>query len=541
MASRNQTTLAIGGTLTGVGRAPLFVAFLALSQLVGRGIPKNLVMSDIAVGMVRARDIPTHIPVTGNFGRFGWAHPGPFYFFLYSIPAKLGSNPPVIALFTVAYKLILILLCAWFAERCLGVLGGVIVGSTILISNFNVPDSIWSPWNPYAALPFYSCLLCVVAFGSDMRHRPAVVVLLSSACIQMHVGYIVPVVLAIVVLVIDSLLRSKRVIRRDAFSAIIEISVVSAVLWALPLWDQVRGTGNMGRIIRYILNSDNVTMGLREAFRLSAYHLGLTGAWVESSGGHETIGIQVAPMWHLAIPIVSVCVISMVSFRREMRLRPLSLILWTQLFAFVFGLSRLEGYPGAYLYLWGRVIVGIVFGVIIWQALRSIVSRFILLRRSSTIQIACNCLAVLAISFQTIVRTEPVVSGAARQGAIDEFVTRAESLLTPGESVGVSIRDYLIGVTDALILRLEIDGHPVRLIANSVGSKDSLVMRYGSHRLAGVPVRLELTVAGEGGDSQWLGEGGLLVGRYDISSDQVLADTEWREVTLLVRPIDGVP
>jgi hypothetical protein len=251
--SRSWTVLAIVVVI-----APLVVAAVVL---IVRGWNNLFPTGDIALTELQVREIGRHAVSTGAYSRFHWRHPGPAFFYLLAPPYWLLRSRSVVldvgALLINAASLAGIIVLA--ARR-----GGkaLVAYTSVLVALFCFavgPVMLYLPWTPHVTLlPF--ALVIVLLWSTTCGDAWALPVAfgVGSFVVQSHVGYVGPVVTSFGV---TALLLTVQMVRpawrpfsgrRLGVAFAISVAVV-AVLWALPVWQQLTGRpGNLGDLWRYV-------------------------------------------------------------------------------------------------------------------------------------------------------------------------------------------------------------------------------------------------------------------------------------------------
>ena len=220
----------------------------------------------------------------GPYSRFGWNHPGPAYFYalapFYALGGQrefsLGAAALAINLAVLAG---LIVVVSKAGERFLD--WSLIAAIAIYLFRpgpvRDVSELLASPWNPHiVALPFGLLIgLCAALAVGWVQVMPAIA-LVSSFVIQTHIG-LLPCTFALCASAF--LLRTRFAEQRVASVRPWTLAslAVLAMLWVIPLWDQVLGSGNAGEIIRFFL-SDNGGARPSLSIALSAVAYGLSAA-----------------------------------------------------------------------------------------------------------------------------------------------------------------------------------------------------------------------------------------------------------------------
>lgn len=254
-------------------RAPLVLGLLLWLAVVGPLVvglatftsPRWYPTDDLAQTELRVRDVGTvDTPLLGPIARIGGfadrgSHPGPLVFYSLAPVYRLGgSSSTSLATSALVLHAVAVGLVLWLANRRAGlvVMAGIGVGLAVLARSLG-PRFFLEPWNPYLATSWWLVLLLAVwsVLDDDVVVLP-LAVLAGSYCAQSHLGYLglVGGLGALVVTVVGFRCwtwrrqgdhrRLRRAGRWIAGSA-----ALGVLAWVGPLIDQVRGTGNLTRIV----------------------------------------------------------------------------------------------------------------------------------------------------------------------------------------------------------------------------------------------------------------------------------------------------
>ncbi len=254
--------------------------------------------SDNAAIEYVTRQVGSRSVLVGVYSRFGWHHPGPALFYLFAGPYRiLGSSSaalPLTALLLNAGCIIGIVLVLYRRAGVAIMLWGLVVIAIYL--RWLDPGFLRSDWNPdVPLLPFtLLVLLCWTLMNGDRWALPLVVGI-GSFCVQSHVSYALGVGAVFsataVALAARAICRRRRigawkvswrVWRGPAGAAL----AITALMWAAPIYDEVRGhPGNFTQILDYFQKTRpdwTYTQGWREVLTST----GRLPSWI--SGQHPT-------------------------------------------------------------------------------------------------------------------------------------------------------------------------------------------------------------------------------------------------------------
>jgi hypothetical protein len=190
--------------------------------------------------------------LVGPYSRYGWHHPGPLYFYLLApVYALAGSSTPGLSAGALLINLASIVLLVWVLVRNEGGWLTVMVSASVAVYVWRLAPLLVSPWNPHVIVVPLAALAGVAAAvaNGDIGLLPLGVGL-ASFVMQTHLG-IVPTAFAVSGVMVLTTWQ----VARDAIAprrALIAATAVVAVLWAVPLGEQVSAApGNMTAIWRF--------------------------------------------------------------------------------------------------------------------------------------------------------------------------------------------------------------------------------------------------------------------------------------------------
>jgi hypothetical protein len=228
-------------------------------------------IGDHALFAIRARDLfsYTHLPLIGTWSSASLTvgtevnHPGPLYFDLLAVPARLSGGGAGVAFGVALINSLCIAGIAWFGYRR----GGPLVGTAAMAATAALSWTMGSvllfePWNPHATmLPFLFFLVLVWSMTSGDLLAVPFAAGVGSLVMQTHLSYaaIVPLLGAWGVVGLVVSLRGER--RRDpgawperrtrALRFGVAGAGVAVVCWLQPVIEQFTsdGSGNLSRLV----------------------------------------------------------------------------------------------------------------------------------------------------------------------------------------------------------------------------------------------------------------------------------------------------
>ncbi len=440
------------------------------------------------------RDVTNHPPLIGVAGRFGpfdnqHAHPGPaMAYLLWPITAVLGGSGSALLVSTTVLHLAALVASVLVARRIGGAALAVIVGAMALLlvralgaQFFLTP---WNPWMPVAAFLLFLVLVVGVVAGNP-RYLPWAG-FVGTVAAQTHISYMVLVygiLVAVGLFAVEHWRRVRAAEQSPPWARGIVCSLgVLAVMWALPLWDQLRQTRNFSWIVgrfshpcdpRWWGTECAQPVGLSAAAKAMATELSLSGAWI-SGARHDPVTARPQVLLLLAT-IAAVLAAGLVAWRRRDRV---SLSLLTVAFGAVllglFSTARILGDFYDYVIRWTWPMAALCAAAVLYTLTRSLD-----LRRYRRPLLLAAGVAVASLSLAATVSAwsvdPPYESDSRSVGALSAQVTDKLSqdtsyLLRWHDPAGLG------GIGFGLMLELERHGF-------SVGTDSWTRFAVGQHRV----------------------------------------------------------
>ena len=228
--------------------------------------------------------------LVGPYSRFGWNHPGPFYFYLQAPLYALGGHRAA-SLYAgaLAMNLAALVTLAWVVWRgARGSLPVLITGACVLFA-WRAPRFLASPWTAHVpVLPSITFIvLCAAVVSGRVRLLPLTMIV-GTFLAQTHLGF-APMVAGLSAAVLAGAVIARREDDRPIGLVLVISAGVLIALWALPIGEAVsHGGGNLAALWRFFVTGAGPGHSLRDA--LFNWSYGLSGilrpdfglAW----GGH---------------------------------------------------------------------------------------------------------------------------------------------------------------------------------------------------------------------------------------------------------------
>jgi hypothetical protein len=353
----------------------------------------------------------------GAYSRFGWNHPGPFFFYL-AAPLYVASGRRFAAIETTALVMNVLSLATVGAllmkQAGDGFALGVMAGLGVYVIRFG--QLLTSAWNPYVAI--LPLALLIVASAACAAGRLALLPLITvAACyvIQAHVAFLLPAAAcvggAVILFAIagpgDSHGRLAQLARQLALSALI-----GATLWVPPLVDQIAQSGsrNMSQLTRFFLAPEGPRHSLRESAAIFGHEFtavlqpgyAATEVWIhsvdrstKSSRGWRTIaGVEL---------VLLLATAWMARLRGRVFEASCALLCVATSVAAFAGIMQIRGPIDHYLVLWTSVIGALSVGILAGTAFSWL---------ASTITMHPRLLRGSAVLLTAIIAAGAMVTGA---------------------------------------------------------------------------------------------------------------------------------
>jgi hypothetical protein len=294
--------------------ASVVVALVPVAVATARAIITGwLPVEDNALQAIRSRDVFSHnVPLIGSWSSASLTagtqlnHPGPLYFDLLAVPARLFESGAGVAFGVALVNSLSIIAIAIFAYRR----GGALVGTVAMAATATMcwtmgSELLFEPWNAHGMLiPFLLFLVLVWSITCGDLYALPFAAGVGSLLVQTHLSYapLVPLLGAwgIVGLVV-ALRREHRLEpgdwsdrRRRAFRLSVVAGMVLIVCWIQPLIEQFTsdGPGNITRLVDSMRGSTN-RIGFAYGTRVVATVVSLPPWWFRHSMQEAFI-----PGWH---------------------------------------------------------------------------------------------------------------------------------------------------------------------------------------------------------------------------------------------------
>lgn len=461
-------------------------------------------VGDDAIIQLHVQDAAHRLLYVGPYSVETFSHPGPTLFYLLAAPYYLlGRSPAAIVTGALIINGAAAVGLPLIARRVCGRTGLWLGTLTALVLATRLETAfLRDPWNPYVTVLPYACFVVASwALANRVRWMVPVTLGLATFCVQSHIGYlplVVPLLLGAVAAAMwprgDSALHLNR---RWMIPVAVGAGVL-AVLWALPMFDELAVSHNLSEVVRYFTDG-RPTRGLGVGLNVTARQLALRPDWIFGPG-RTTLGTgEPLHIGRFDVPWLAIAVIvaNLLSWRRQRhaeRLLAGACAIVTG--SAVIAVSRVIGSVFEYRLrvLW---VVGVLAAVDLVVALLALARGRVAVERAARIA-TIGLAAVLAV----VLTIDAAGREAPNAPRVTETLTLERGALRavpsgPGVVV-VGETSFTAGVyAGSIVLALERAGIPVRPVSAFPGF-DRI---FGRHRLIRPTdrVKARLTLAADGG------------------------------------------
>lgn len=440
----------------------------------------------------------------GSYSRFGWHHPGPFYFYLQA-PIYAAGGHRAMSLFGVALLINLAAILTLVAVTVRANRGLLLIGLTAVCvaMAWRAPRLLASPWvghiAVFPALAFVAISAAIIA--GRARWLPLAIVF-GSFIAQTHLAF-APLAGVLGAGAIAAAVMHSRHARAPVRALLVVSALAGLILWLPPVIEALaNGGGNLGALWRFFQSESATGQPLRDACAVWSY--GLAGVLRPDFGlpwgGHFVLhGLE----WMMPAAIAQAVLLPAIAIRSANAARPFDAAVALAAFlATVTGLwaiTRIEGAIVDHEIFWLAALGALNLAIIAAAALRLIGGAWIDHAASRIARPACASLMLLTAFLgvqhlrdltsyemrRTTPRRIPMAYDAIRTFMRDEAVRKPVIEMQAGswsEGAGVMLRllqdDVPAAVTDASV--------PIFTRAFApAGDEDALITispRYGYHR-----------------------------------------------------------
>jgi hypothetical protein len=321
--------------------------------------------------------------------------------------------------------------------------------------------------------------------------------LVASFCAQTHVGYVTLAAPVLAWAVVRCWFRG-----REQDDAVARFWVpfgwtvlVLAVVWALPVYQQITGTpGNIERIVNYFRTTPEPAHTLLDGWRLLAAQFKVNADWITGAPTVTTIEPNAIGENPIPVLLVAFVVAGAVAWRRWRPLRELAIVLLLAMVVGIIGMSQTIGPIYDYRLRWIWIVAGIATAYTVAVVYRSVAALHARRAQRALVAVAGVALVVIvAIGVNHLADADPYPADAARTDAVARGIIRH---VRDGHGTVIlratSYGGYL--AVAGLILRLDDAGIPAQVDRDTVQSR----LTFGPERVHHhEPVR-EIVVLADG-------------------------------------------
>jgi hypothetical protein len=220
----------------------------------------------------------------GPYSRFGWHHPGSFYFYLLA-PFYVASGQHSLAISVGAYAINLTALVVMLSCLCRHAGAGISLAIIASLSTYVARLSglvLTSAWNPHVLLlPFAAVLVLAPIVATGQLSVLPLLVLVASFVAQTHVG-LVPCVVSVAACAVIVGVRASRpasptgAARHAGFWIAVSLALLG-IVWFPPVYQELTTTnGNLSQLARFFLAGQSVSSLISRADALASWSMVIT-------------------------------------------------------------------------------------------------------------------------------------------------------------------------------------------------------------------------------------------------------------------------
>lgn len=349
--------------LVAVTLLPLAVALVSLIGASWHPI------GDAAIELLRIGEVGTRdTPLVGQYSRFGWDHPGPMLFYVFAPFRVLFGDAGVLFGAGLLNGLAIAGTLA-VARRRGGLALAAITSVVILLLVVGLgTDLLVDPWNPWVAItPFLLCVFLAWSVVEGDTVALGWMALVGSWAVQAHAGY-APLVTGLGLLGVAWVVASRRAHPRLAPHSVVAVGVALAC-WALPLWDQLFGSGNLGEILSYTRHPEESPFGWALAYRVFGAQLGPGAPWITGDDVNAAGTVAAGSTWLAVLITLAVAVLGALAAARGARSAGRFAVVVASAAALaLFATSRVSGLTGSYVVRYWWVVAAACWCSIAWSS-----------------------------------------------------------------------------------------------------------------------------------------------------------------------------
>lgn len=495
---------ALGRVDVWVGLCLVLVPLAVAAVMVLAHAPATAIR-DHALTELRVRDVGIHPVLLGLYSRDGWSHPGPLVFFTLAIPYRIfGSSTSGIVVGALGVNALSIAGMTAIARR----VGDRRAALVLLVSMSVVvhalgADLVRNPWVLFISVFPFGLFCCVIwALVMGRAWALPVAAFVGSWLVQTHVGYapmVVPMVLAGAVALAVMARRSRDATRRSPVvrASLLAVGVL-AIVWALPIWDQLFGSGNVRNTIDWFSQArdgvDHAVHTVAEGMRVVLGQFAAIPDWVTGErriaafNGETLLRTQwLVPV--LLVPFVGAAVVAW--RRRDAAIVRLALVVGGAVILGVVAVARTIGIMYEYRLLWTWVVGALAAVVVAWTLWDAAARRW---PRVDTLLVPVVLLGLVALGAAEAAQAtdppradwdSPAVAAAIRQ-LVPKLDRAGGQILVSSKSVSGewSLQGVLLGLDKAgFDVRVRSEGgglYPKHLVVGTGAIQERLLVVAGT-------------------------------------------------------------
>jgi len=495
---------------------------------------------DYALELLRSRDVWGHTPLVGPFSRYGWSHPGPALFFIFSIPAHFPVNPSLtLSLFSLMLKWVPLTVATMIILRKMGKTSATVFAVFANLFLLHHRDEIWTIWNPTVVLSLFILLVVVIAALPDNSITLVLSLCAGSILIQSHIGFSIPVATLICLTLWRYFLAQRKGDHPHWIHHLVVTGSLTFLLWLPPILDSVTASGNLQDLFRFFVSADSresEIVGLRYALGIVSNQLIPISSW-NGRSDISTVGqaSSASVVWLVGTAFLFY-------FLWKTTARPMMAkfrfpLIVTGLLIVVSIPTIAQSSSPAYPYLFGWITT---IALIFWTLACSILiihwshyfKKFDVLpwkKIGAPIFLICICVAMYQKTPPSLFEME----------AVKYFMTDLDDVIPQGP-IGVLHTEDFAGIGFGLTAALEVGGREVSIESQPWDTQLHQERMWGKHRLSNEKTTSTVAVVRGARIADYVGMGWEVIMTYDptdtlINNEFFNDKTPFSVVVLLVR------
>jgi hypothetical protein len=439
---------------------------------------------DVALELLRSRDVWGHTPFVGPFSRYGWSHPGPALFFIFSIPAHFPINPSLaLSLFSLILKWTPLATALIIILRKMGRTPAIVFAAFANLFLLHHRDEIWTIWNPTIGLCLFILLVIAVCALPDNSKTLVFSLFAGSILIQSHIGFVIPVATLILLASWKFFLAQRKGQHRHWIRTLVVSGTLTSLLWLPPIFDSISGSGNLQDVFSFFVSDENgpsESVGLKYSIEIISNQLIPFSTW--NGRSDLTAGGQAASasvVWLVVTALFFSYLLKITRKQITYKFRFPLIVSGLLVITSIPTIARSSSPAFPYLFGWITAIALIFWTLALsililhWRDHYKKFAEFPWSKIGVPVFIICICVAMFQQTPPNLFEME----------AVKYFITDIDDVLPQGP-LGVLHTEDFAGVGFGLTAALEIGGREVFIESHPWDTQLRQERMWGKHRLS---------------------------------------------------------